>query len=167
MPDMLVKLYNLNNAELSIKSKNIIIRRLNPSEANIAEKWVNSNFPQWYGSLIAGSFQTPSKCYIAVEVVNDHIKEKNTYHTTQESIVGFACYDVAAKGMFGPLAVQEDYQDNGIGKALLLKTLQAMHDEGYAYAIIGWVSSEEFYQKCAGAVTIESSEPGIFSSRLI
>ena len=50
----------------------------------------------------------------------------------------------------------------GIGRALLLAALHAMRAEGYAYAIIGWASSVEFYRKAVGATVIEGSEPGIY-----
>ena len=41
-----------------------------------------------------------------------------------------------------------------------------MRAEGYAYAIIGWASSIEFYQKAVGATVIEGSEPGIYPPAL-
>ena len=50
----------------------------------------------------------------------------------------------------------------GIGKALVLAALHAMRAEGYAYAIIGWASSVDFYRKAVGATVIEGSEPGIY-----
>ena len=52
----------------------------------------------------------------------------------------------------------EEYQGRGIGKALLLRSLHAMRDEGYQYAIIGGIGPAEFYEKCVGAVLIESSK---------
>ena len=41
-----------------------------------------------------------------------------------------------------------------------------MRAEGYAYAIIGWASSIDFYQRAVGAVVIEGSEPGIYPAPL-
>jgi GNAT superfamily N-acetyltransferase len=81
--------------------------------------------------------------------------------------VGFACYDVASKGMFGAIGVKEGYRKQGIGTALLLACLHAMKDEGYAYAVIGWVASEDFYAHAAGATVIPGSEPGIFRGKLV
>ena len=37
-----------------------------------------------------------------------------------------------------------------------------MRGDGYAYAIIGWASSIDFYRRAVGAVVIEGSEPGIY-----
>ncbi|WP_230977608.1 hypothetical protein [Treponema vincentii] len=46
----------------------------------------------------------------------------------------------------------EDEQGKGIGKALLLASLHALRNEGYAYAIIGGVGPEVFYQKKPSAL---------------
>ena len=50
------------------------------------------------------------------------------------------------------MAVLESERKKGIGKALLLKSLESMQELGYAYAIIGWPakSAVDFYKKCAG-----------------
>jgi predicted N-acetyltransferase YhbS len=78
------------------------------------------------------------------------------------AVVGFACYDVTAKGLFGPLGVTESFRGRGIGKALLLKCLLSMREEGYAYAIISWVGAAEFYRRTVGAQVIEDSFPGVY-----
>jgi len=49
---------------------------------------------------------------------------------------------------------------------LLLRSLRAMRDEGYVYAIIGGVGPAEFYEKCVGATLIEGSTPGIYRDLL-
>jgi predicted N-acetyltransferase YhbS len=90
----------------------------------------------------------------------------NPYDLPPEVLLGFACYDVASKGMFGPIGVREDYWRRGIGKALLLTCLHAMAMEGYAYAVIGSAGPAEFYAKTVGATVIAGSEPGISRGRL-
>jgi GNAT superfamily N-acetyltransferase len=80
--------------------------------------------------------------------------------------LGFACYDATCRGFFGPELVHPDRRERGIGRALLIAALHAMRAEGYAYAIIGWASSIEFYQKAVGATVIEGSEPGIYPPAL-
>ena len=62
--------------------------------------------------------------------------------------------------------VAEAHRGKGIGKALLLACLQEMKLKGYGYAIIGWVSSEEFYEKSAAAIAIPDSTPGIWKDWL-
>jgi predicted N-acetyltransferase YhbS len=71
------------------------------------------------------------------------------------------------KNNFGPMGVQEEYRQRGIGRALLLTSLHAMAAERYAYAIIAWAGSLEFYKKTVGATLIENSEPGIFRGELV
>ncbi len=67
---------------------------------------------------------------------------------------------------FGPTRVLDSERGKGIGKALLLRSLRAMRDEGYVYAIIGGVGPAEFYEKCVGATLIEGSTPGIYRDLL-
>jgi GNAT superfamily N-acetyltransferase len=89
------------------------------------------------------------------------------YNLPPERLVGFACYDIVAKGMFGPEGVHPAYWQRGIGKALLLTCLHAMAADGYAYAMIAWAGPTEFYEKTVGATLIADSEPGIFRGPLI
>ena len=58
-------------------------------------------------------------------------------------------------------------RQRGIGRALLLSALHAMRAEGYAYGIIGWASSVDFYRRAVGAIEIAGSEPGIYPPVLI
>lgn len=102
---------------------------------NFSEGWVNE----------AECALLQHKCFVAV---NDG------------SILGFACYDATAKGYFGPIGVLEETRGKGVGTALLLRTLTCMREEGYGYAIIGWVDdAEQFYRKTVNAEWIPGGEP--------
>ena len=49
---------------------------------------------------------------------------------------------------------------NKTGSALLLSCLHAMRNDGYAYAIVGWMDgANAFYEKAANAVLIPDSPP--------
>lgn len=91
----------------------------------------------------------PITCYIA---------------TKGKKVIGFACYEATARDFFGPMAVLETERKKGIGRALLLKSLESMRELGYAYAIIGWPakSAVDFYIKCVDAVMIEENSSGIY-----
>jgi hypothetical protein len=170
MPDMLVKLYNLPDPApviAALKTDGIEIRRAYIWEKYTISAWVGAHFPQvWAIGCENALEQRPVSCFIAVEVDRSYIS-RGPYDQPSDRIVGFACYDVASRGMFGPTGVQEDYRGRGIGKGILLTTLHAMYDEGYGYAIIGQVGPAEFYEKCVGATIIEGSEPGVARRRLV
>jgi hypothetical protein len=53
-----------------------------------------------------------------------------------------------------------------LGKALLMKSLEALREDGYAYAIIGGVGPREFYANACGAIEIPGSDPGIYADLL-
>ena len=81
--------------------------------------------------------------------------------TTEVSeLAGFACYDTSFRGFFGPLGVADSHRGSGVGTALLARSLDAMAEMGYPYAIIGYSGADEYYAKTVGAIPIEGSEPG-------
>jgi GNAT superfamily N-acetyltransferase len=171
MTDMLVKLYALPEVTpvlTALHQKGVEIRRLHPSEKHVLAEWVRQSFKEsWAVGCELAVENKPVSCYIAVEKSQAHVLSENPYDLPDEVLVGFACYDVASKGMFGAMGVKEDYRGRGIGTALLLACLHAMKEEGYAYAIIGWVASVDFYAHAAGATVIPDSEPGIFRGKLV
>ena len=171
MTDMLVKLYTLPEVTphlIALNQKGLEIRRPDPSEKYILAEWVRKHFKEsWAVGCEVALEHRPVSCYIAVEKSQAHFPIENPYELPDEVLLGFACYDVASKGMFGAMGVKEDYRGQGIGTALLLACLHAMKEEGYAYAVIGWVASVDFYARAAGATVIPDSEPGIFRGKLV
>lgn len=155
MPDMLVNLLNLNYDDSIFKTleeQNIVIRRPRvPNKAQIVD-WVREH------SGIKGSCEC--------EICFSHVPVSCFIATRGSEILGYACYNSIAPGFFGPTRVSAAEQGKGIGKALLLRTLRAMHDEGYVYAIIGGVGPQEFYKKTVHALLIPDSDPGIYKDVL-
>lgn len=152
MADMLVKLYGRDfpSQQSALESRGIrIVRALALDKRSVCE-FVQRSFdnPGWVSECEAALLRQPSSCYIAV---------------IGGEVVGFACYDATARGMLGPLGVSERYRGQGIAAELILQCLAAMRADGYAYAVIGWVSSEAFYTRVCGAITIPESAPGVYS----
>jgi GNAT superfamily N-acetyltransferase len=156
MPDMLVHLRKLPQCDSlfeDLASEGITIQRaIAPDKFRIVN-WVK----EYNGNYAAGECdvslsKTPSTCFLAVR---------------EKQILGFACYNATAPNFFGPTMVLDSERGKGIGKALLLKCLYAMRDEGYVYGIIGGVGPAEFYEKCVGAMIIPESSPGIYSDFLM
>jgi GNAT superfamily N-acetyltransferase len=171
MTDMLVKLYALPEVIpllTALNQNGVEIRRPQPSERYILAEWVRQHFQEsWAVGCDVALQNRPISCYIAVEKNQAHVSSDNPYDLPDEVLVGFACYDVASKGMFGAMGVKEDYRGRGIGRVLLLACLHAMKEEGYAYAVIGWVASVDFYARTVDATVIPDSEPGIFRGKLV
>ena len=155
MPDMLVKLYELPGIETHIerlKRRGINIRPAMAYEKRQVVEWVRGAFGDRWASECDVAFSNhPVSCFIA---------------TDSGRIIGFACYESTCKGFFGPTGVAESKRGEGIGTALLLASLQAMANLGYAYAIIGGAGPGEFYERTVGATAIEGSVPGIYRDDL-
>ncbi|GHU73899.1 hypothetical protein FACS189450_14330 [Spirochaetia bacterium] len=152
MSDMLVKLYALDEKDdytEALLSKGIIIKKAFISDRDKVLDFIRIGLPGhggWIHECEYALFNNPPSCYIAVK---------------NKEVIGFACYDATAKGFFGPTGVREDQRKQGIGKALLIKSLLSMKESGYAYAIIGWTAETaiKFYQETVNAVIIDDSLP--------
>jgi GNAT superfamily N-acetyltransferase len=155
MPDMLVKLYDIDwdeDPSASLAASGMAIRRALAPEKSIVVEWVRARFGQGWASECDVAFaNSPVSCYIAVE---------------GGSLLGFACYEATCKDFFGPTGVAESARGRGIGKALLFRCLASLREMGYAYAIIGGAGPIDFYRGCVGAAPIEGSAPGIYGGML-
>lgn len=171
MVDMLVRLYSLRPMGSLVEklgSEGIVIRRAHPSETGVIVPWVRENFHEKWAAETRGALENrPVTCFIATALLAVPEPSDDPYNLPPERLIGFACYDIISKGMFGPEGVQSEHRGRGIGKALLLASMHAMANDGYAYAVIGWVGPAEFYKKTVGATPIENSEPGIFRGPLV
>lgn len=155
MSDMLVKLYDLPDSApiyKRCKDAGVEIRRAMTPDLRRIVKWV-SEYSSYYaaGECESCFGKSPVSCFIA---------------TRGSEIVGYACYNATAKDFFGPTRVLDSEQGKGIGAALLLRSLEALREEGYGYAIIGSVGPADFYTKVCGATLIEDSTPGIYKDFL-
>ena len=153
MPDMLVRLYNLeNNWNFIAKQKalDIAIRKPIGPENTFVVEWVRETFSaMWASEVEAALHNRPVSCFIAVK---------------DETLIGFACYDATALGFFGPTGVDATQRSQGTGGAMLMACLLDMKLKGYGYAVIGAVGPAEFYRKAVGAVEIPGSEPGLWKT---
>jgi len=143
--DMLVALYKLEGVEKrlqAVRAHDITIRRAMEADA-----------AGWAGECAVALSSVPATCHIA---------------TRDGEVVGFACHDATAKGFFGPTGTDERVRGLGVGAALLVASLAAMREAGYAYAVIGAAGDhvKGFYEKVVGAVEIAGSVPGLYSDLL-
>ena len=164
MADLLVKLYELPPLAPcldALAEKNIVIRRPIGPENYAVIRWIKEFFGEgWAGETENAFFRSPKGVFIAVRESadeNGHISSK---------MLGFGCYDATVKGFFGPTGVDPAERHQGIGQAILLSCLHAMHDEGYGYGVIGSAGPVDFYKKCCGATVIEGSNPGVYRGML-
>lgn len=157
MADMLVNLYNLKNyqvQEAALNEEGIKIRRAIPPEKHRVLNWIENNFyPEWRSEADVAFGKSPVGIFIAYQ---------------EKKILGFACYDTTAKGFFGPTGVSENARGKGIGTVLLLKSLAALKECGYFYAIIGDVGPIDYYKSVCDAQVIKGSdEDSIYKEMLV
>jgi GNAT superfamily N-acetyltransferase len=121
-------------------------------EHRLVVDWVERHFElAWASETVTALGSRPPSCFVALD---------------GQDILGFACYDTTARGLFGPTGVSEAARGRGIGAALLLASLHAMHAEGYAYAVIGAAGPIDFYRRLVGGILIPGSWPGLYRGLL-
>ena len=151
MPDMLVKLYELDDDwqfVIGQRNRGITIRKPIGPEKYPLVQWVADNFGSaWAGEIDAALGNSPQSCFVAVK---------------QAAFIGFSCYDATALGFFGPVGVARRHRRNGTGTALLMASLLDMKLKGYGYAIVGAVKDTDFYENTVGAREIPDSTPGFY-----
>lgn len=151
MGDMLVKLYDLPDSKdiyQKLRLENISISRAMSPDKYLILNWIETNSSiSAKGEASVCFSKSPVSLFVA---------------TRDREILGYACYNATMLNFFGPTRVLEKYQGRGIGKALLLKSLESMRLEGYGYAIIGGVGPKDFYKKCVNAIEIPNSNPGVY-----
>ncbi len=147
MQDMLVNLLEIDDYYAGLRDLEKecieIFRAIAPDKKRVVS-WVEEHSTLSAASEVDVSFSNrPISCFLAVK---------------NEKIIGYAVYNVTALDYFGPTRVLEEYRGKGVGKALLLRSLRALKDEGYNYAIIGGVGPVNFYEKSVGATLIVGSD---------
>ncbi len=154
MIDMLVRLYDLpDSSELyrEVAAKGVTLRRARAFEKHTVAAFARGFSEKWASEVEVALTRQPVACFVA---------------TREKKILGFACYDTTMRGFFGPTGVAEESRGLGLGKALLMKSLEGLRETGHAYAIIGGVGPREFYAKACGAIEIPGSDPGIYGDIL-
>ncbi|MFC3417266.1 GNAT family N-acetyltransferase [Algoriphagus hitonicola] len=156
MKDMLVRLINLPDiselAKRLLEKEKIIFRRAIAPEKHLVTEWILDQFGEYWKSEVEVAFsRQPVSCWIAQR---------------ENEILGFACYESTARNFFGPTGTLESERGKGIGKILLIKSLESLREMGYVYGIIGGVGPAEFYEKAVGAKIIEGSEISIYQNLL-
>lgn len=123
-----------------------------PYEKTAVVDWVAAAFNrEWADQAEIGFHRQPVGCVIA---------------TDGGAVIGFACWDVTARGFFGPVGVASHARTRGLGAGLTHLALDEMRRAGYGYAIIGGAGAIDFYVKRFGAIEIPGSTPGIYRDRL-
>lgn len=142
--DMIVNLTKLPQGP--VLGEDIKIKRAFSGEKSAIVDFVRTNFEEtWVGETEHALMQSPGHCFIA---------------TQGGKLLGFACYDATAKGFFGPIGILPKAQGKQLGVALLIRTMEAMREAGYGYAVIGWVNNaENFYRKAVDAEYIPNGQP--------
>lgn len=124
--------------EPSQPADGVRIERAGASEADSLDRLLGEHWPSWRGEVAIAQRAVPPTLFVAKQAGR---------------AVGFCAYEAnnLGTGWFGPMGTDPEAQGRGIGKALLLRTLEQMATDGFTGAIIPWVGPTEFYAKTVNA----------------
>lgn len=135
-----------------LRREGVLVRRARPWELTPVREFVTRHFDaRWADEISVGFARQPVSVYVALR---------------GGRLAGFAAYECTARNFFGPAGVAEPERGRGLGRALLLASLWALRDMGYAYAVIGGVGPADFYARAVGATLIPDSAPGVYADPL-
>lgn len=162
MTDMLVKLWDLPNVDAEIESlatQGIRIVQALAHDRRHVLRFVEEHFPAnpgWLDECDSCLVRHPVTCFLAVK------RSEPDQPGPRDKVIGFSCYDGSAKGFFGPLGIDEAFRQRGVGRVLVVRTMNEMRHAGYGYAVVGWANSVSYYQNAVGAIPIADSRPGFY-----
>ncbi len=101
---------------------------------------IDRHWPAWRGEIERALANHPLSLHVAQP---DSVAE----------LVAFAAYDANnhGTGWFGPMGTAPEWEGHGLGRALLLRCLEDIRQQGHPKAIIPWVGPVGFYHDAAGA----------------
>ena len=135
-----------------LRRAGIVVRRARPWEQTPVREFVARHFGRaWADEISVGFARQPVSVYVALR---------------DGRPVGFAAYECTRRNFFGPTGVVEAERGRGLGRSLLLASLWALREMGYAYAVIGGVGPADFYARAVGATPIPDSAPGVYADPL-
>ncbi len=146
--DMIVPLLALPDADpvfQRVATAGVTIQRAKAWTLAEVREFVAKQFTRgWADEIGCAWSRTPLSAFVALD---------------GGKLAGFAGYDCAHPGVFGPTGVRRDRRGAGIGAALVLRCLIDMRARGYIYAIIGAVGPAEFYERTCGARLLPAEWP--------
>lgn len=113
--DIMVKLHELPPLDPSrTDAAGVTIRRTIAPEKQVVCDWIGEHFePAWVSETERCFSNRPISCFTALR---------------GREMLGFACRDAPAQGVWGPTGVAQTACGQGVGAALLLATLHAMRE---------------------------------------
>ena len=152
MTDLLVPLYRLDDAPRAPVDARFVVRKPIGPEHALCVRWTQQHFgAAWASEARVALGNRPVTAFIAMQA---------------DALIGIACYDATARGLFGPIGVLPGRQLQGIGAALLHAALRDMRASGYAYAVIGAPGPAAFFRRQVPVFEVPDSSPGLYAGML-
>jgi len=128
--------------EADLRTRGYAVRRAAAADAPSLLPWLAAHFTDGWAFEVGRALELePPAVHVAVR-------------ETQGALVAFAAHDGNNRGLgeFGPAGTLPAHRGQGLGAALLVRSLLDVAAAGHADSVIPWVGPGEHYRRAVGAV---------------
>jgi mycothiol synthase len=124
--------------EARLAQAGFAVRRLLPDDRGQFSDWLKRHWSStWHAEALASFENDPVSTFVAI---------------SEGRICAFASYNVTTfEHVFGPTGAEPPLQGRGLGRALLLRCMRDLKEQGHTTAEICWVGPIAFYARVADA----------------
>lgn len=135
--DLVAGCFETEKREAELRANGLAFRRLALADRKAFDEYLSARWsPTWRYEGLQALHADPPSGHVAVRFGR---------------IVGFAVYDVARPGWFGPIGTDEEQRGLGIGTVLLHRCLRDWQCSGRKSGEIAWIGPLHFYSSAANA----------------
>jgi len=138
----LVSLERAAAFEADLRTRGYGVRRAAAADAPALVPWIATHFTDGWAFEVGRALELePPGVYVAAREADG-------------TVVAFAAHDGNNRGLgeFGPAGTLPAYRGQGLGAALLVRSLLDVAAAGHADSVIPWVGPGEHYRRAVGAV---------------
>ena len=115
------------------------IERARAVDSAAVEQLLGAHWPSWQDEVASSLSREPPALFLAWD--------------DQDRVAAFSAHDGNNRGTgwFGPMGTDPGHRGRGLGRALLLRSLEDFRRAGMDEAVIPWVGPVDFYREAVGA----------------
>jgi GNAT superfamily N-acetyltransferase len=135
--DLIGQSFDTSEAEAALAPKGYTFRRMEESDRPALDEYLSTRWsPAWRYEGLAALNASPATGHIALK---------------DGEVVGFAVYDIARPGWFGPTGTNEELRGQGVGSILLHRCYHDWQLQGRKVGEVAWIGPMYFYSIASDA----------------
>lgn len=135
--DLAAQSFDTREVEATLAPKGYAFRRMEESDRSALDRYLSTHWSSgWHYEGLSALSASPATGHIALK---------------DGEIVGFAVYDIARPGWFGPIGTNQELHGQGIGTVLLHRCYHDWQLQGRKVGEVAWIGPMYFYSIASDA----------------